>query len=101
MDNNRAKTISCRKPFCYNDIINYIKNHNKNITKTKTKTRTIYQKIIQEGSKRHTTAEETQWKKQIPHINFENIWKNTFESYGQSFVESKTFITDYCIIQRK
>ena len=62
MDNNRAKTISCRKPFCYNDIINYIKNHNKNITKTKTKTRTIYQKIIQEGSKQYTKAEETQWK---------------------------------------
>ena len=63
MKNNRTKTISDRKLFYYHYIINYIKNHNKNITKTKIETKTIYQKVMQERSKQHTIAGETQWKK--------------------------------------
>ena len=87
MDNKRTKTLQCTKPFYYQDIISYIKNYNKNITKTKIETKTIYQKIIQEGSKEHTIAGEIVWKKHIPNLNFEKIWNNSFQSYGQSFVE--------------
>ena len=61
----------------HNDIINYIKNQHKNIRKTKPETKACYQKIIQEETKQYTVAGEIQWKKHIPNINFEKIWKNT------------------------
>ena len=34
MNNNRIKTLNGKKPFYYNDIINYIKNQIKNLYKT-------------------------------------------------------------------
>ena len=55
-------------------------NYNYDITKIRNETKTIYQKIIQEGSKHHTVAGETQWKNKITNINFQKIWKNTFTS---------------------
>ena len=64
-----------------------MKNQNKNIPKTKPEKKIIYQKIIQEGTKQHTIAVEIQWKKQLPNINFEKIWKNTYKSYRQSFTK--------------
>ena len=85
MDKSRTKSLNRKKPFYYHDIINYINNHNKHITKTKIKIRTIYQKIIQEGSKQHTITGEI--KKQVPDIQFEQIWKNTFQSYRQPFMK--------------
>ena len=45
----------------------------------------MYQQIIQEGSKEHTIAGETQWKKHLPTIDFQQMWKNTFKSYAQPF----------------
>ena len=40
---------------------------------------------MQEGSKQHTIAGETKWKKHLPSTDFKKIWKNTFESYAQPF----------------
>ena len=85
MSNNRVKTINKRKPFYYQDIIDYIQNHNRHITTSKVETQNIYQKIILKGSKEHKITGEIQWKKLIPNIQFENIWKNTYNSYGQPF----------------
>ena len=82
MSNNRSKTLATEKPFYYHDLIKYIKNYNYDITKTRNETKTIYQKVIQEGSKHHTIAGETQWKNKITNINFQKIWKNTFTSYA-------------------
>ena len=87
MNNDRTKTLNRKKPFYYNDIINYIKNQNQNIPKIKPETKIIYKKIIEEGSKQHTIVGERQWKKHIPNINFEKIWKNTYKSYGHSFTK--------------
>ena len=50
--------------------------------KTKQKLKTIYQKIIQDGSKQHIIAGETQWKIHLPTIDFKQIWKNTFQSHA-------------------
>ena len=55
MNINRTKTLSGTKAFDYNDIINYIKYQNKN----KTRNEIIYQKIIQEGTKQHTSCRNT------------------------------------------
>ena len=57
-DKNRTKTLSDKKPYYYNGIINYIKNHNKNIPKLKPETKIIYQKIIEEGTKQNTMTEK-------------------------------------------
>ena len=85
MSNNRVKTINKRKPFYYQDIIDYIQNHNRDITTSKVETQNIYKKIILKGSKEHKITGEIQWKKLIPNIQFENIWKNTYNSHGQPF----------------
>ena len=42
MNNNRTKTLNGKKPFYYNDIINYIKNQNQNVPKTKPETKMIH-----------------------------------------------------------
>ena len=48
MDNTKTKTITNKKPYCYQDIIYYIKNENKDIqTLQNSTTKNIYQKIIQ------------------------------------------------------
>ena len=54
-------------------------------TKKKAETKVIYKKLIQEGSKQHAIAGETQWKKQLPTTDFRQIWKNIFEPYAQQF----------------
>ena len=84
MSNNRTKTINKRKPFYYQDILDYIRNHNKDIT-SKVETQNIYQKIILKGSKEHEIAGEILWKKHIPYLDFKYIRKNTFYSYSQRF----------------
>ena len=65
--------MNLKKPFHYQSIIDHIKNENKEVTKTKAETKIVYQKIIQEGSKQHIIAGETQWKKHISNIVFKNI----------------------------
>ena len=42
MNNDRTKTLNGKKPFYYNDIINYIKNQNQNVPKTKPETKMIH-----------------------------------------------------------
>ena len=42
MNNNRTKTLNGKKPFYYNDIVNYIKNQNQNVPKTKPETKMIH-----------------------------------------------------------
>ena len=79
MNNSRNKTLNKKKPFYYNDIINYIKDQNQSITKIKPETKQIYQKILQEGSKQHEITREKQWKNYIPNINF----KKTMEKHLQ------------------
>lgn len=37
------------------------------------------------GSKQHNIAGEIQWKKRIPDLPFDQIWKNTFQWCGQPF----------------
>ena len=85
MDNNRIKSINNKKPYYYQDIINYIKYDNKDVKKIEPITKNIYQKITQEGSKQHAIAGETQWKKHLPNVDFQQIWKNTYRSYAQPF----------------
>ena len=65
--------------------MDYIQNHNRDVTTSKVETQNIYQKIILKGSKEHKITGEIQWKKLIPNIQFKNIWKNTYNSYGQHF----------------
>ena len=85
MDNNRTKTINNTKPYYYKYIIYYIKNENKEIKKIENpNTKNIYQKIIQ-GSKQHKISGENLWKKLLPKLDFNQIWKNTYNSYAQPF----------------
>ena len=85
MNNNRTKTINNNKPYYYKDIIYYIKNENKEIKKIENpNTKNIYQKIIQ-GSKQHKISGENLWKKLLPKLDFNQIWKNTYNSYAQPF----------------
>ena len=44
VNNNRTKTLNGKKPFYYNDIINYIENQNQNMPKIKPETKIIYKK---------------------------------------------------------
>ena len=86
MDHNRTKRINNTKPYYYKDIIYYIKNENKEIKKIENPTtKNIYQKIIQEGSKQHKISGENLWKKLLPKLDFNQIWKNTYNSYAQPF----------------
>ena len=79
MSNNRVKTI-------YNDIIYYIKDENTKIQKIQNPiTKNIYTEILQHGSTQHNVAGETLWKKRIPKLGFEKIWKNTYVSYAEPF----------------
>ena len=59
MSNNRSKTLTTKKTFYYNSLINYIKNYNYDITKIRNETKAIYQKIIQEGSTPHYSRRDT------------------------------------------
>ena len=93
MENNRTKRLSSKNPFYYQDIINYIKNQNNDITKTKIETKTIYQKIIQEESKQHTIAGETQWERQIPNIHFETNMEKYFSILQIAFYQRPTLHT--------
>lgn len=95
MKNNRTKSRNNRKPYYYKDIIYYIKNYNKNILKIETTTKNIYQEIIKEGSKQHTIAGETQWKKYLPTIDFQHIWKKHIVHMRNHSVMTCT--TDYYI----
>ena len=86
MSNNRIKTINRNKPFYYNNIIYYIKNENTKIQKIQNPTtKNIYEEIIEHGSKEHNVAGETLWKKRIPKLDFQKIWKNTYVSYAEPF----------------
>ena len=86
MSNNRIKTINRNKPFYYNNIIYYIKNENTKIQKIQNPTtKNIYEEIIEHGSKQHNVAGETLWKKRIPKLDFQKIWKNTYVSYAEPF----------------
>ena len=86
MSNNRLKTINRNKPFYYKDIIYYIKHENTKIQKIQNPiTKNIYKEILQHGSKQHNIAGETLWKKRIPKLDFQKIWKNTYVSYAEPF----------------
>ena len=86
IDSNRIKTINNKKHCYYQDIIYYIKNENKDIKTMKNPTtKNISKKIIQAGSKQHKIAAETLWKKHLPKVDFQQIWKNTYISYAQLF----------------
>ena len=79
MSNNRVKTINDNKSFYYKDITYYIKNENTKIQKIQNPiTKNIYKEIIEHGSKQHKVAGETLWKKLIPNLEFQKIWKNTY-----------------------
>ena len=62
----------------------YIKNENKDIKTIINPTTNIYQKITQEGSKQLKIAGETLWKKHLPTVHFQQIWKITY-IYAQPF----------------
>ena len=86
MSNNRGKTINDNKPFYYKDIIYYIKNENTKIQKIQNPTtKNIYKEIIEHGSKQYKVAGEMLWKKLIPNLDFQKIWKNTYISYAEPF----------------
>ena len=87
------KTINNKRPFYYQDIIYYIKNENTNIQKIEhPTTKNIYKEIIEHGSKQHKIAGETLWKKLLPTLDFQQIWRNTYFSYAQPFCTD--FITN-------
>ena len=85
MSNNRVKTINNSKSFYYKDI-NYIKTENTKIQKIQNPTtKNIYKEILQNGSKQYQVAGEKLWKKLIPNLDFQKIWKNTYISYAEPF----------------
>ena len=86
MSNDRLKTINRNKPFYYKDLIYYIKHENTKIQKIQNPiTKNIYKEILQHGSKQHNIAGETLWKKRIPKLDFQKIWKNIYVSYAEPF----------------
>ena len=86
MDNSRTKRINNRKQYYYQDIIYYIKHENNDIKKIENpNTKNTYQKIIHEGSKQHKIAGETLWKKLLPKLDFQQVWKNMYISHAQPF----------------
>ena len=85
-NNNRAKTTNQNTPFYYYNLIYYIKTQNPNLPKIKANTKLLYTNILQEGSKQLKIAGEIQWQKYFPSIDFQKIWKNTYQSYAQPYL---------------
>ena len=86
MSNNRVKTINNNKPFYDKNIIYYIKTENTEIQKIQNPTtKYIYKEILQNGSKQYQVAGEKLWKKLIPNLDFQKIWKNPYISYAEPF----------------
>ena len=79
--NNRIKAFNLKTPFCYYDLVDYIKNQNNTIIKGKPITKTIYQTMLIHGCKEHTIFGEILWKNKIFNIYFAKIWKYTYHSF--------------------
>ena len=68
--NNRIKAFNLKTPFCYCDLVDYIKNQDNTIIKEKPITKTIYQTMLNHGCKEHTIFGETLWKNKVFNIYF-------------------------------
>lgn len=83
---NKSKQQFKKTPFCYLDLIYYIKIRNSIFPKLKNDTKTIYNNILQNTSKDHIFFGETNWKEKINNLEFTKIRKNRY--YSTSHVRS-------------
>ena len=72
-NNNKIKASNLKTPFCYHDLLDYIKNQSNTIQIKKSETKKTYQNILIHEAKHYTNFGETIWKNKIKHLNFAKI----------------------------